>query len=167
MIAYLKRRELAFYHFTDAKNLDSIREHGLLSLRILITEEMKFTPGGNDWSHDADRYKDVDKYVHLSLTPNHPMEYRAKEDGRIEDSRVLKIRPEILAAEGSKITLGVANAAGVPLLDAEDAIIQLDFSALYPKAKWRDDETFERYKIARKGELLIPDRVPSDMIVNL
>ena len=95
------------------------------------------------------------------------MEYVAKQETRIGESRVLRVRPEILAVEGAKITLGVANAAGVPLLEVEEAILQLDFGALYPESRWRDDQTFERYKIARKGELLIPDRVPVDMIAGL
>jgi hypothetical protein len=167
MIDYLNKRGLSFYHFTDVRNLASIKANGLLSLRELRTREIQFTPGGNEWSHDADCHKGVDRHVHLSLTPNHPMEYVAKQEERIGVSQVLRIRPEILAAEQAKITLGVANAAGVPLLDVEEAILQLDFGALYPMSKWRDDETFERYKVARKGELLIPDRVPIEMIVGL
>jgi ssDNA thymidine ADP-ribosyltransferase, DarT len=158
MIAYLNSRGLAFYHFTDVKNLASIRARKLLSLRNLLAEKIDFAPGGNQWSHDADRYKGVDRHVHLSLTPNHPMEYVAKQEGRIENTQVLKIRPEILATEGALITLGVANAKDTPLIEVEEAILKLDFAALYPKAKWRDEETFARYKIVRKGELLIPDK---------
>jgi hypothetical protein len=167
MINYLNARALTFYHFTDVRNLVSIRANGLLSLRELLARSADFAPGGNQWSHDADRYKGVDQHVHLSFSPNHPMEWCAKQDGRIGQSSVLRVRPEILATCGAKITLGVANASGVPLLDAEEALASLDFGALYPKSKWRDDETFARYKIARKGELLIPNHVPIDMITGV
>lgn len=128
-----------------------MKERGLLSLLELRNQRCDFVPGGNQWSHDADGYRGVDRYVHLSFTNNHPMEYVAKQEGRIEQSVVLKVRPTIIGASGARISLGVANASGVEILDAKDAIEKLDLAALYPKQSWRDDETWERFKIAQMG----------------
>jgi RNA:NAD 2'-phosphotransferase (TPT1/KptA family) len=99
-----------FYHFTDTRNLPSIRNHGLLSTRKL--EELGIeiaAPGGNDWSRDADRMKGMDAFVHLCLMRNHGMEHGARHDGRIKESIFLQIEPQVLRLPGVKVTLDVAN----------------------------------------------------------
>ncbi len=86
----------SFYHFTDQKNAASIRERGgLYSLAALREMGIEIpAPGGNDWSHDADAMKGLDQYVHLCFRPNHPMEYVARQDGRITDPVYLQIHPD-------------------------------------------------------------------------
>ncbi len=90
------------WHFTDRSNIELIQEHkGLLSLGeaerrgVLIPK-----PGGNEWSHDADKRKGVEEYVHLAFVDDHPMLFCAKQDGRITDPVWLKIKSEILLREG-------------------------------------------------------------------
>ncbi|MBA3243069.1 MAG: DUF4433 domain-containing protein [Acidobacteria bacterium] len=61
-----------FYHFTDTRNLASIAKYGLLSLRQLSDRGIKVAaPGGNEWSHDADRHKGLDDHVHLCFMDEH------------------------------------------------------------------------------------------------
>src|SRR5687767_3527238 len=84
-----------FYHFTDGKNLPSIQKHGLLSMQELRRRNIQVpAPGGNEWSQDADIECGMDAYVHLTFIPNHPMEYPAKQEGRITDLRRLHLRTE-------------------------------------------------------------------------
>jgi len=46
------------WHFTDRANLESIQQHGLLSLAEAGRRNITIpVPGGNEWSHDADRKK--------------------------------------------------------------------------------------------------------------
>ncbi len=75
------------WHFTDRANLDSIEKNkGLLSLGELERRGIEIPlPGGNEWSHDADRNKNLHEYVHLAFVDDHPMLFRAKEDNRIKD----------------------------------------------------------------------------------
>ena len=79
----MARNGWVFYHFTDTRNLPSIRAHGLLSMRELRQRGIVVTPGGNDWSLDADQRSGMDGYVHLCFFKGHPMEWLATQDGRI------------------------------------------------------------------------------------
>ncbi len=47
--------------------------------------------GGNDWSHDADRIKEVDEYVHLAFVDDHPMLFLAKKEHKYQNPFGLKL----------------------------------------------------------------------------
>ena len=76
------------YHFTDRRNLPKIRElKGLYSLAKLKEMQVAIpNPGGNEWSHEADQKKGMDRYIHLCLRDNHPMEHVARENKHIGDT---------------------------------------------------------------------------------
>ena len=122
-----------FYHFTDRRNLTLIRElGGLFSLARLMERGIEIpAPGGNDWSHNADKNKGLDMYVHLCFKNNHPMEYIAHQDGRIEDSIFLRIHPEVLEFEGVMFTPDVLNKSGVRIHPIEDADEMIDFASKF------------------------------------
>ncbi len=150
------------YHFTDERNIPLIRQNdGLLSLAELRRRGIEPpAPGGNDWSHEADARVGVDEYVHLCLFNEHPMEFRAREDGRIRNTRFIQIQPAVLHCEGIRFTQDVSNKAGVRLLTLEEAVQALDFSVIYDRTDWRDPQVQERRKLAKKYELLVPSHIP-------
>lgn len=153
------------FHFTDLRNLDSIRQHGLLSWRELRARGISpAAPGGNDWSHDADERRSLDRYVHLCLFSEHPMEYVARQDGRIQQSTFLKISPDVLSIPGVLFTDGVANRSGVEPMDLAAAAAILDFEAIYRRLDWRDPAVQERRQTAKKYEVLVPNLVPVHFI---
>ena len=86
------------YHFTDRTNLESIiNSGGLYSWRDCRENNIQVSkPGGSGTSHDIDRRLSLDQYVRLSFTPNHPMMYVAKKEGRIDNPVVLEINPSII-----------------------------------------------------------------------
>ena len=107
-----------------------IRKHGLYSTAKLKLKGMKIpAPGGNEWSQEADANKGVDRYVHLCFKANHPMEYLAREDGRIMDSIFLQIHPDVLQIKGVMFSAGVSNKAGVEIVALEKAYELIDFEA--------------------------------------
>src|SRR6202050_5944028 len=95
---FLRYAVTSFYHFTDRRNLPMIKEHGgLYSLAMLSKMKIEVpAPGGNEWSHAADGRIGLDRYVHLCFRNTHPMEYVARQDGRIADSVYLRIHPDVL-----------------------------------------------------------------------
>jgi ssDNA thymidine ADP-ribosyltransferase, DarT len=157
----------SFYHFTDIRNLPTIRLHGLLSMRALRERSIIVAPGGNDWSLDADRRSGMDDYVHLCFFKEHPMEYVAKKDGRIGDSRFLKIVPSVIEIPGVMITDKVANRSDAWPRPAEVMVGKLDLEVIYTRTDWKDAKIQERLRAARLCEILVPKSVPLELIRNV
>lgn len=153
-----------FYHFTDTRNLASIRAHGGLLPWSHLKGKVP-APGGNDWSHDADALKGQDQFVHLCFLPEHPMEFVAKRDGRILESRFLRVDSSIIHTPGIQFCPDVGNKAGVPMLDLADAVSQMDFDIIAAAHnRWLDPPLFERKRAACKYELLVPCKIPLALI---
>ena len=120
--------------------------------------------GGNQWSHDADRYKGLDGYVHLAFIDDHPMLYVAKKEGRIQEPIWLQIDISVVTTPGTMYSVDVSNKSGVNLIDNDAAIHQIDFDVLFTYMDWRNPEIQQRRKNAVKSEILVPDIVPLDKI---
>ena len=71
------------YHFTDRRNLDSIRRNGgLYSWYYCENHDISIPyPGGGEQSRNHDRWHGLQDYVRLSFCDDHPMAYRLKQDG--------------------------------------------------------------------------------------
>lgn len=153
-----------FYHFTDKSNLESIEEHGLLSLKLIKEKKLNPTYGGNDWSHDADKRIGMDSYVHLSFDMNHPMLYFSKKENRVKEHIWLKIDKSIIFMENVKFTNDVANKFGINPYDICEIEKHLDCQSLFAN---RPDWKSEEYQKARRSELLIPNYIPINLIQGL
>lgn len=155
------------WHFTDRSNLESIERHeGLLSLRELERRGIEIpVPGGNDWSHEADRTNGLDAYVHLAFVNDHPMLFSAGREKRINDPIWIKIDATIMLQSDVRFCADVSNKSGVELLDAEEAKTEIDFEVLYMYMNWTDPEIQKRRQEAIKSEILIPKIVPIDKIL--
>jgi hypothetical protein len=157
------------FHFTDRRNLTSIKEKGgLFSYAQLREMGIEIpAPGGNDWSHEADAYKGMDLYVHLCFRPTHPMEHVARVDGRIASSIFLSIHTDALQIAGVRFTGGVSNKTDVETHSVGDAMGIIDFDMLYGGWKdWNDPEIQARLQQVEKYEILVPDHVPFNLILN-
>jgi hypothetical protein len=157
------------YHFTDRRNLDSIRAlGGLYPLSELVEKGVNIpAPGGNEWSRDADELKGMGRYVHLCFRSNHPMEYLARQDGRIGDSIFLEIHPSVMQFRGVVFTPDVSNKAGVEAIPMAQAAELIDFEVLYTRTDWSDPAVQQRLKQAEKYEVLVPCCIPLRLIRNI
>ena len=95
------------------------------------------------------------------------MEFRAKEQSRIVESRFLKIEPEILRGEGVKFSPDVSNKAGCPVYSLEQAVAKMDFQVVYERTEWRNPAVQARIKESKKYEILVPSSVPLKLISGL
>lgn len=150
------------YHFTDTRNLSLIRQMGGLysTARLRELQIAKFHPGGNQWSLDADKMFGMDRYVHLCLTRNHPMEHIAKKEGRIERSVFLLVDGDVLQLEGVQYSQGVSNKSGIEICSIQRAVDKIDYEVLYTWMPWNDSAVLARRQAAEKCEILVPDHVP-------
>ena len=155
------------WHFTDEANFESIKANGgLLSLAELQRRKVEIpVAGGNEWSHEADVRAGVEDFVHLALIPNHPMLFRAKQDGRIATPYWLKIDQSLLALDGVRFTNDVSNKSGVQLLTPAEAEHQIDWEVLFTRTDWSDPDVRARRQAAEKSEILIPRSVPLSLIL--
>ena len=141
---------------------------GLLSLVELERKGIDIPiSGGNDWSHNADKLKNVQEYIHLAFVDDHPMLYIATEkEKRILNPVWLKIDSSILLEDNVRYTLGVSNKSGMQILQPEEAREQIDFEVLFTRTDWKDPEIQARRKAAKKSEILVPDFVPIEKILD-
>lgn len=154
-----------FYHFTDTRNITSIKSHGLMSLHLL--REKGIAPpaaGGNDWSHDADERLGLHRYVHLCFLDQHPMEWTIKQEERIKETIFIKVDKSVLTRPGILLSNDVSNKAGVETFDLTRSLELMDFSVIYDRTNWKDPAVQERRKAAKKYELLVPDHISADLL---
>ena len=121
--------------------------------------------GGNEWSHEADKGKGLDAYVHLSFCTTHPMLFIAQEDGRITNPVWLRINTSVLFEPSVRFSSDVSNKSGVEIYDLEMAKNKIDFEILFTYMDWRDADIQKRRQAAEKSEILVPNIVPIDKIV--
>jgi len=107
------------------------------------------------------------KYVHLCLRNNHPMEFLARQEGRITDTIFLQIDPSVLQIPGVLFTPDVSNKAGVEPVPLGEAAQLIDFPVLYTQTDWSKPEIQQRLKQAEKCEILIPAHIPIGLIRNI
>ncbi|WP_319763019.1 DarT ssDNA thymidine ADP-ribosyltransferase family protein [Maridesulfovibrio sp.] len=157
------------YHFTDRGNIPSIIANGgILSLRRLEEKSVEgVIYGGNNWSHDADRFKGVDEFVHLAFLNQHPMAYTAVSNGRINSICWLEITLQILDIDGVRFCNDVSNKAGVDILANAEAITSIDVEGIYDWLDFNEDGNMARKARAEKSEVLIPNLVPLENILNI
>jgi hypothetical protein len=157
------------WHFTDRSNIVPIQQNnGLLSLAELERKGATIpAPGGNQWSHDADKLKGVHEYVHLAFLDDHPMLFVAKQDGRIKDAVWLKIDSSVLFDANVRYTKEVSNKAGVGILTSDQAREEIDFDVLFTRTDWRNPEIQTRRRLALKSEILIPCHIPLNKILGI
>lgn len=86
------------YHFTDERNIPFIKENGGLYSWELLDELGVIipTPGGDSLSKRLDLRNNLQDYVRLNFTSNHPMLYAAKKSGRIGKSVLIKVDLDVL-----------------------------------------------------------------------
>ena len=141
------------------------KNDGLLSLKQITQKGLSIPVfGGNEWSHDADRQKQLDRFVHVAFLDDHPMFYIAKKEKRITEPVWLYIDISILELGNIKYSSDVSNKAGISILDNDQAIEEIDFEVLFTRTDWCDPEIQQRRKTALKSEILIPNFIPLDKI---
>lgn len=152
------------YHFTDSRNLASIREHGGLfswwqceKRRIGITE-----PGGSRLSLRLDRGKGLQDYVRLSFNARQPMMYVASRDGRVQGPTILKIDPSVIYLESTLFSDVNATDSEAHVGGDFEAFKQVGFG-IATGQYWNGYQQKRLFQ----AEVLVKSRVPLDMIKNL
>lgn len=148
------------YHFTDSRNVASIRQHGLLSLAALHDRGIAVAAcGGDEDSRRVDARLGLDRFVHLSIMDQHPMEKIARDRGSIVAARYLRIDPAVLSIDGVMFCPEVST-TGEEVRPIADVDPYVDFEVAFSRTNWNDPAVMRRLQAMRKFEILVPDHVP-------
>jgi hypothetical protein len=163
------RRIPFLYHFTDRRNLPLIRERGgLFPLADLEAAGIEIpAPGSDEGSRLVDRQRDLHRYVHLCFKNNHPMEYVARQEGRIGDTIFLQVHASVLHWDNVLFVPGMANRNDINFYTIEQARAMIDYEVLYSRTNWSDPQVQQRLQAAEKYEILVPRVIPLELIRNL
>ena len=159
------------YHFTDSRNKNSIIQNGGLFSWWYCEENNIpiYAPGGDMQSRELDRRQQLENYVRLSYTSNHPMAWRAQQDGRIINLKNLIIKIDVSTLRNTKFSNVNAARTSTPPI----AVFGEDVNFIRNNVKFnvvkrsrspkRDDPDFPYFQ----AEVMVKEHVPLEYITNL
>lgn len=153
------------YHFTDRSNLDSIKRHGGLYSWWQCHQRGIVIPiaGGSAMSRELDSRHSLQDYVRLSLTPEHPMMYVAKRDGRIPDPVLLHTQLDPAFWDNTLFSNMNAASNDVVFGNSLSDFQRINFKAV--KSRYLDLP--EELKPFHQAEVLVKSHLPIEYITNI
>ena len=148
----------SLFHFTDASNLESIRQHGLLTWKKLDELKISAKVNSSELSHKLDSNKGLADFVRLSFCKKHPMMYIALKEKRISVPVVLEIKLEVVSRPGV-LFCGVNAAAKAAKASESPHVIRFDVVKAFSH-----HELDQGLRPFFQGEVLIPDWIPPHLI---
>jgi len=156
------------YHFTDRSNIPLIKRYGgLLSWSYCEKHGIRIPkPGGGQLSRQLDVSRNLQDYVRLSFTREHPMKYIAKNDGRIIDpvNLIIDIRAACISSALYSNKNATIKREPVNIGSTIDDLRQIHFSSVKVRTHFDLDEDERSYF---QAEVMIKTFLPKKYIVNL
>lgn len=154
------------YHFTDRSNVESIiRAGGLYSWGDCEKKGIQIPkPGGEVLSRSLDRRRNLQEYVRVSFTAQHPMMYVAMQEGRISNPVVLEIDPEVILWEESLYSDSNATRNDAHIGGEFADFKQIHFPVVTAKKRFDVDEEEQPYY---QAEILVKNFIPLEYIKNI
>ncbi len=154
------------YHFTDRDNLESIiKNGGLYSWGDCEDKGITIAkPGGGLLSRDLDRRDNLQHYVRVSFTTQHPMMFVAMQDGRLSNPVILEIDPEVVYWNESKYANVNATRSGAHKGGTIDDFKSIHFQSIKARKHFDLPEEEQPYF---QAEVLVKNFIPIEYIRNI
>lgn len=154
------------YHFTDRDNLEGIiKNGGLYSWADCESKGIQIQkPGGSDLSRNLDYRSNLQNYVRLSFTAQHPMMYVAMNDGRISNPVILEIDTEVIEWQDTRFSDCNATKSDANVGESLDDLKRIHFSSVKARKHFDLDEDEQPYY---QAEVLVKNFVPLKYIKNI
>lgn len=152
-----------FYHFTDERNISSIRKlGGLYSWYYCYQHGIEIpNPGGDPQSRNLDTRYDLQDYVRLSFCNDHPMAYRKHKEGAI--LVLLKIKIDVATFRDTMFSdMNAADSDHTHGSDLED-LQRVDIGATQKSYVSRNDSDFHTHQ----AECMVKTFIPIEYIENI
>jgi hypothetical protein len=157
--AILKANNIrTLYHFTDASNIPSIKQHGgLYSWYYCQTHGLGINcPGGNDLSRSLDLRRGLEDYVRLNFNSKPPMRYAAK---HIDTPVVLEVDLSVIYWATTKFSDINATDNMATIGDDLATFLLIDFGVA-TALEWMG----ELQKKLRQAEVMVKTHIPLSFI---
>lgn len=154
------------YHFTDRDNLESIiKNGGLYSWGDCDDKGINIPkPGGGSLSRDLDRRDNLQHYVRVSFTTQHPMMFVAMQDGRLSNPVILEIDPEVIFWKNSKYANMNATRSGANIGSTIEDFNQIHFQSVRARKHFDLPDEEQPYY---QAEVLVKNFIPLEFIKNI
>ena len=147
----------SLFHFTDAANLASIREHGLLAWKKIERDHIECKMNSSILSHKLDTRKGFENYIRLSFCRKHPMMFQALKEKRITRPVILEIKLQVVSRPGVLFCERNATASDAQT-SANPNVIRFEVVNKPYGAVSNESKPFYQ------GEVLVPESVPPHLI---
>ncbi len=151
------------YHFTDRRNIPSIKRHGgLFSWHYCKKNNITIPCQGGDYnSQELDKKYGLEDYVRLSFCNDHPMAYRLQQSG--SDIVILKIKADVALLKGTLFSdINAADKLHTHGGELDD-LKRVNFNATKRNYVRKDDIDFKPHQ----AEVMVKTFVSKKYIVNL
>lgn len=151
------------YHFTDKRNIPSIKRHGgLFSWYYCKNNNINIPCQGGDYdSRELDKKYGLQDYVRLSFCDDHPMAYRLQKSG--SDIEILRIKIDVALLKGTLFS----NINAADKLHTHGGSLQdlkrVNFGATKRHYVSKSDEDFKLHQ----AEVMVKTFVPLKYIDNI
>ena len=146
------------FHFTDASNVASIKQHGLMSASSLIESSISSTMNSDEASRSLDASANLENFVRLSFCSKNPMMYVAYKEGRISKPTLLEIKLEVVSRPGVQFSDSNANRLDARL-STNPSIVRFD--VVNAKSAYDVEPELRRFY---QAEILVPSPLPAHLI---
>jgi len=151
------------YHFTDVRNIPSIKNHGgLLSWYYCHTHGITIPCQGGDYdSRELDKKYGLEDYVRLSFCDDHPMKWRLEQSGSI--MKVLRIKVDVALLKDTQFS--DMNAADKRHTHGKtlEHLQRVDFDATRMHYLKSEDPNFKPHQ----AEVMVKTFIPLKYIENI
>lgn len=151
------------YHFTDRRNIPSIKRHGgLFSWHYCKNNNINIPCQGGDYdSRELDKKYGLQDYVRLSFCDDHPMAYRLQQSG--SDIEILRIKIDVALLKGTLFSdINAADKLHTHGGRLED-LQRVNFKATKRHYVPKNDEDFKPHQ----AEVMVKTFVPLKYIENI
>lgn len=151
------------YHFTDIRNIPSIKRHGgLFSWYYCKNNNISIPCQGGDYdSRELDKKYGLQDYVRLSFCDDHPMAYRLQQSG--SDIKVLRIKIDVALLKDTLFSdINAADKLHTHGGSLED-LKRVNFTATKRHYVSKNEEDFKPHQ----AEVMVKTFVPLKYIENI